>query len=39
LDQFDFAHTINHLSFGDQFEGVVNPLDNNMKLPGQGARG
>lgn len=27
LDEFDFSHTVNHLSFGERYEEVVNPLD------------
>lgn len=30
-DKFDLSHTINHLSFGHHFPGLVNPLDGSSK--------
>ena len=27
FNQFNFSHTINHLSFGDEYPGQQNPLD------------
>ncbi|KAJ1970269.1 ER-derived vesicles protein erv46 [Dimargaris verticillata] len=29
---YDFSHTINHLSFGNQYESMVNPLDGATKV-------
>lgn len=28
---FDISHTINHLSFGDSYPGIVNPLDGQQR--------
>lgn len=33
---FDFSHEIHHLSFGDTFEGAINPLDRTTKKTEQG---
>jgi hypothetical protein len=32
LGEIDFSHVIEHLSFGNHYEGVINPLDNYKKL-------
>ena len=35
--KFDMSHSVNKLSFGDDFPGVVNPLDAiSRNMPGKG---
>ena len=34
LHEFDFGHRINHVSFGQEFEGMVSPLDGLKKHDG-----
>ena len=31
--QFNFSHTINQLSFGEHYPGIVNPLNGYSQVP------
>lgn len=37
--KLDFSHTVNSLSFGQQFPGMRNPLDKAKAPPGEGPHG
>jgi len=36
-DSINVSHTINHLSFGEDYPGISNPLDNNKKVAEAGS--
>lgn len=36
---FNVSHTIQHVSFGDEYPGRVNPLDGKVKVRGESRRG
>ncbi|MED6243976.1 Endoplasmic reticulum-Golgi intermediate compartment protein 2, partial [Ameca splendens] len=36
-DSYNFSHRIDHLSFGEEIPGLINPLDGTEKITTDGA--